>query len=141
MGASARLAPADARLYAVRDVTATVESVALITASILSKKLAAGLQALVMDVKVGNGAFCRTLAEAQALATSLVEVAQGRRSAHPARASPTCSQVLGRTAGNALEVGETLEALKDPAQADPRLMAVTAGAGSPAAGAGRPGGR
>jgi len=123
VGASARLAPADRRLYAIRDVTATVESVPLITASILSKKLAAGLQALVMDVKVGNGAFCATLASAHELATSLVEVAAG--AGLPTRALLTdMNQVLGRSAGNALEVDEALRCLAGEAS-DPRLVDVT----------------
>jgi thymidine phosphorylase len=125
VGASARLAPADRRLYAIRDVTATVESVPLITASILSKKLAAGLQALVMDVKVGNGAFCPTLDSARELATSLVEVAQG--AGLPTRALLTdMNQVLGRSAGNALEVAECLRFLAGQ-EREPRLLAVTLG--------------
>ena len=103
VGASASLAPADRRLYAIRDVTATVESLPLITASILSKKLAAGLQGLVLDVKCGSGAFMTTIAQAQALAHSLVTVARG--AGLPAQALITdMNQVLGRTAGNALEV-------------------------------------
>jgi thymidine phosphorylase len=123
VGASAALAPADRRLYAIRDVTATVESVPLITASILSKKLAAGLQGLVLDVKVGSGAFTPTLDEARVLARSLVEVAQG--AGLPARALITdMNQVLGTTAGNALEVQETLDYLCAAAR-EPRLHAVT----------------
>ncbi len=123
VGASAALAPADRRLYAIRDITATVESVPLITASILSKKLAAGLQGLVLDVKVGSGAFTPTLEEARLLARSLVEVAQG--AGLPARALITdMNQVLGSTAGNALEVQETLDCLGGAA-GDPRLRAVT----------------
>lgn len=77
VGQSAQVAPADRRLYSIRDVTGTVESTALITASILSKKLAAGLQGLVMDVKTGNGAFADTMDAARTLATSLVQVAVG----------------------------------------------------------------
>ena len=123
VGASARVAPADRRLYAIRDVTATVESVPLITASILSKKLAAGLQGLVMDVKVGNGAFCATLAEAGTLADSLVEVAGG--AGLPTRALVTdMNQVLGTSAGNALEVQESIDFLTGTAR-EPRLLALT----------------
>jgi thymidine phosphorylase len=77
VAATGEIAPADRRLYAIRDVTATVESIDLITASILSKKLAAGLDALVLDVKVGSGAFLPSAAQAQALARSLVDTANG----------------------------------------------------------------
>ena len=123
VGASARVAPADRRLYAIRDVTATVESVPLITASILSKKLAAGLEALVMDVKAGNGAFCTTMAQARELADSLVQVAAG--AGLPTRALITdMDQVLGRTAGNALEMREAIDFLTGNVR-EPRLLAVT----------------
>lgn len=123
VGASDRLAPADRRLYAIRDVTATVESLPLITASILSKKLAAGLQGLVLDVKCGRGAFMPTLAQAQALARSLVGVARG--AGLPARALITdMNQVLGLTAGNALEVQETLDYLTGR-QREARLHSLT----------------
>ena len=123
IGASARVAPADRRLYAIRDVTATVESVPLITASILSKKLAAGLEALVMDVKVGSGAFCTTLAQARALADSLVKVAAG--AGLPTRALITdMNQVLGHSAGNALELHEAIDFLTGREQ-EPRLREVT----------------
>ena len=123
VGASASLAPADRRLYALRDLTATVESLPLITASILSKKLAAGLQGLVLDVKVGSGAFMATLPQAQALARSLVDVAGG--AGLPARALITdMNQVLGFTAGNALEVRECIDFLCGRAQ-QPRLLELT----------------
>ena len=123
VGPSAALAPADRRLYAIRDVTATVESTALITASILSKKLAAGLQGLVMDVKTGNGAFAASMAEAQTLAQSLVRVANG--AGLPTRAWITdMNQVLGDTCGNALEVAEAVSFLKGERQ-EPRLLEVT----------------
>jgi thymidine phosphorylase len=123
VSASATLAPADRRLYAIRDVTATVESVPLITASILSKKLSAGLQGLVLDVKFGSGAMLPGLDEARVLARSLVEVARG--AGLPARALITdMNQVLGSTAGNALEVQETLDYLSGAAR-EPRLHALT----------------
>ena len=123
VGPSARIAPADRRLYAIRDATGTVESLPLITASILSKKLAAGLQGLVMDVKAGNGAFCATADEARALAASLVAVARG--AGLPTTALVTdMSQVLGSTAGNALEVREALDVLCGRAH-DPRLVELT----------------
>ncbi len=123
VGAGDTLAPADRRLYAIRDVTATVESVPLITASILSKKLAAGLQALVLDVKFGSGAFTPTLAQARELATSLVTVARGAGLA--ARALITdMNQVLGWTAGNALETREAIDFLAGGA-IDARLRTLT----------------
>ena len=123
VGASARVAPADRRLYAIRDVTATVESVPLITASILSKKLAAGLEALVMDVKLGNGAFCTTLGQARELADNLVQVAAS--AGLPTRALITdMNQVLGSTAGNALEMREAIDFLSGAA-CEPRLLEVS----------------
>jgi thymidine phosphorylase len=123
VGAGSGLAPADRRLYAIRDVTATVESVPLITASILSKKLAAGLQGLVLDVKVGSGAFAPTPAMAQELAASLVSVARG--AGLPARALITdMNQVLGRTAGNALETREAIAWLTG-AEREPRQTGLT----------------
>jgi thymidine phosphorylase len=124
IGASARVAPADRRLYAIRDVTATVESVPLITASILSKKLAAGLQFLVMDVKAGSGAFCATVDAARTLAQEIVAVAA--QAGLPTRALITdMNQVLGSTAGNALEVREAIDFLTGRAPREPRLEAVT----------------
>ncbi|MEO3429030.1 thymidine phosphorylase [Pelagibius sp. CAU 1746] len=123
IGQTADLAPADKRLYAVRDVTATVESIPLITASILSKKLAAGLGGLVMDVKAGNGAFAATPEMARDLAESIVSVAAG--AGLPTTALITdMDQPLGRSAGNALEVMECVELLVT-GQGDRRLREVT----------------
>ena len=110
VSASAEMAPADRRLYAIRDVTGTVESIDLITASILSKKLAAGLEALVLDVKCGSGAFMKTLAEAEALARALVSTAQGAGCMTTALITDM-SQPLATAAGNALEVSEVMETL------------------------------
>ena len=116
------LAPADKRLYGIRDVTATVESIPLITASILSKKLAAGLDALVMDVKVGNGAMMSSMNDASALAQSIVNVANGAGVRTQAIITDM-NQVLGTTAGNALEIYETVKYLTGK-QREPRLHAV-----------------
>jgi thymidine phosphorylase len=110
IGQTSQLAPADRRIYAVRDVTATVESVPLITASILSKKLAAGLQGLVMDIKLGNGAFMQDMTKARELAVSLETVAQAANL--PLTPVITdMNQVLGHSAGNAVEVIEAVEYL------------------------------
>lgn len=108
IGQTPDLAPADGRLYAIRDVTATVESIPLITASILAKKLAAGLDALAMDVTFGNGAFMPDLGKAEELARSIVDVA-GRAGLRTNAVLTDMNQVLGRTAGNALEVFETID--------------------------------
>lgn len=109
-GATGRIAPADKRLYAIRDVTGTVESIDLITASILSKKLAAGLDALVLDVKTGSGAFMKTMAESEALALALVSAAGG--AGCPTAALITdMNEPLATAAGNALEVIEVMETL------------------------------
>lgn len=124
VGASGDLAPADKRMYAIRDTTGTVESLDLITASILSKKLAAGLRGLVMDVKFGNGAFLPTFEESVALAESIVGVANGAGTPTVALLTDM-NEVLGTTAGNAVETHESIAALRDPAAADPRLMEVT----------------
>lgn len=122
VGQTAELAPADKRLYGIRDVTSTVESIPLITASILSKKLASGLDALVMDVKTGSGAFAASRTMANDLAINIVEVGQGL--GLPISALITdMSQVLGLTAGNALEIMEVIDYLKGDYR-DPRLHKV-----------------
>lgn len=110
VAASAEIAPADKRLYAIRDVTSTVESIDLICASILSKKLAAGLEALVLDVKCGSGAFMKTPDRAEALARALVSTAQGAGCMTTALITDM-SQPLATAAGNALEVAEVMETL------------------------------
>ncbi len=123
IGQTGNLAPADKRFYGIRDVTATVESVPLITASILSKKLAAGLQGLVLDVKCGNGAFMDDLEKARELATSLVEVANGAGLKTTAILTGM-SEPLASAAGNAVEVKNCIDFLTGR-HVDPRLWDVT----------------
>ncbi|GGL66773.1 thymidine phosphorylase [Wenxinia marina] len=124
VGATGRIAPADRRLYAVRDVTGTVESVDLITASILSKKLAAGLEALVLDVKCGSGAFMKSGDEALALARSLVTTANGA-GCRTAALITDMDEPLAPALGNALEVGISMEVLSGNRDAAPRLHDLT----------------
>jgi thymidine phosphorylase len=128
IGQTSTLAPADSRLYAVRDVTATVESVALITASILSKKLAAGLDALVMDIKVGNGAFMSSMDEARTLATSINCVAD-QAGLKTEVLITDMSQPLAPVAGNALEIVECVDYLQGNRR-DKRLHEVVVQLGS-----------
>lgn len=123
IGQTSDLAPADKRFYATRDVTATVESIPLITASILSKKLAAGLEALVMDVKVGSGAFMPTYEQLEELAKSIVAVANGAGCRTTALLTDM-NQVLATSAGNAVEVREAVRYLTGEYR-HPRLHEVT----------------
>jgi thymidine phosphorylase len=123
IGQTDDLAPADRRLYAIRDVTATVESIPLITASILSKKLAAGLDALVMDVKTGSGAFMAELSGARDLARSIVDVANGA-GLKTAALITDMNQALGSNVGNALEIREAIDYLTG-ARREKRLHEVT----------------
>ena len=123
IGQTGNLAPADKKIYAIRDVCATVESVELITASILSKKLAAGLDFLVMDLKCGNGAFMDSLENAEELASSIVRVAEAAGTKTKAVITDM-NQVLGYNVGNALEVAEAVHYLKGNNE-DPRQHQIT----------------
>ncbi|MEL6959281.1 MAG: thymidine phosphorylase, partial [Pseudomonadota bacterium] len=124
VSATGSVAPADKRLYSIRDVTATVASVDLICASILSKKLAAGLDGLILDVKAGSGAFMKTADDADALARALCATANGAGT--PTGALVTdMSQPLAPAIGNAVEVALCLEVLSGNAAAAPRLAEVT----------------
>ncbi|USD64752.1 thymidine phosphorylase [Vibrio sp. SCSIO 43136] len=123
IGQTGDLAPADKRVYATRDITATVDNISLITASILSKKLAAGLESLVMDVKVGSGAFMPTYEASEELAKSIVAVANGAGTKTTAILTDM-NQVLASSAGNALEVREAVRFLTGEYR-NPRLLEVT----------------
>lgn len=123
IGQTGNLAPADKKIYAIRDVCGTVESVELITASILSKKLAAGLDCLVMDLKCGNGAFMDNIEDARRLAHSIVSVAN-EAGTQTSAILTDMNQVLGRNVGNALEVIEAVEYLKGE-KVDARLHQIT----------------
>ncbi|GEM73994.1 thymidine phosphorylase [Vibrio sagamiensis] len=123
IGQTGDLAPADKRVYATRDITATVDNISLITASILSKKLAAGLESLVMDVKVGSGAFMSTYEASEELAKSIVAVANGAGTKTTAILTDM-NQVLASSAGNAVEVREAVRFLTGEYR-NPRLLEVT----------------
>ena len=125
IGQTEDLAPADRRFYAIRDVTATVESVPLITASILSKKIAAGLDALVMDIKFGSGAFMIEMGRARELAASIMSTASAAGLKTHALLTDM-NECLGRTAGNALEIGESMRFLRNEDR-DSRLNEVVTG--------------
>ncbi len=126
-GATVDLVPADRKLYALRDVTATVPSIPLITASIMSKKLAEGLDALVLDVKFGSGAFMKTAELARELAVSMVNTGK-RMNVQTTALLTDMNQPLGRMVGNAVEVNESVAALEGQGPAD--LMEVTLALGA-----------
>src|SRR5262249_16087681 len=123
MGQTDDLAPADRRMYALRDVTATVESIPLITASILSKKLAEDIDGIVLDVKTGSGAFMPTIQNAQELARSIVDVSR-RMKARVVVLITDMEQPLGRAIGNALEIRECIEFLQGRTPVDLEIVSL-----------------
>ena len=126
VGATGEVAPADKRIYALRDVTDTVDSIPLIASSIMSKKIASGTDALVIDVKTGAGAFMKQTADAKKLATALVEI--GRQAGLDCKAIISdMNQPLGHKVGNALEIEETLDLLKGKGPADLLELVLTLG--------------
>ena len=123
IGQTSEVAPADRKLYALRDVTGTVESIPLISASIMSKKIAEGIGGLVLDVKTGSGAFMKTLADSRALARSLVDIGEANGVRTEALIT-VMDAPLGRMVGNSMEVIESLEVLKGHGPADLEELSV-----------------
>jgi pyrimidine-nucleoside phosphorylase len=127
IGQTKEIAPADKKLYALRDVTATVDCIPLIASSIMSKKLAEGIDGLVLDVKVGSGAFMKRLDDARTLAQTMVDIGTGMNKRIVARLT-SMEQPLGKLVGNALEVVESIEVLKGGGPADIVALTVELGA-------------